>query len=153
MRTPQASSSAPNPGSKHLVSRLLVTLYVSASMAAIPSHASTSPATSTSMDREVPLARPSWFWSSVPPGRSGSVENHAVLQWYNPVDPLPTAVDEHDLNPALTNEKGGGSQRQVLELRVEAPTCSAELESMDWTGITLSLSTLALDITSLDGVA
>src|SRR6185295_19283522 len=140
MRTPPAASSDPHHRrlvSQGLVSKLLVTFCVSALAAAIPSHASTSPATSASMDREVPLARPSWFWSSVPPGRSASVDDHAVLQWFNPVDPLPTAVDEHDLNPALTKEEGGESQRQVLELRALPPTGQDDLDSTDWTGIAL----------------
>lgn len=155
MRAPPATSSDPHHprcGYVYLVSRLLVTFCVSALVAAIPSRASTSSATSASMDREVPLARPSWFWSSVPPGRSVSVEYHAVLQWFNPVDPLPTAVDEHDLNPALTKEEGGESQRQVLELRVLPPTGHDDLVPTDWTGIALPLSNFDLDFSKLEAV-
>jgi hypothetical protein len=134
----------PRPTAKFTLSRIL--------LASCFAMSAPWPAAATAADREAPRDRRSWIWSSVPPGRSASVQDHAVLQWYNPVDPLPTAVDEHDLNPALTNEEGGESQRQVLELRVEPPTGEPGLESADWTGIAVPLANEGLDFTKLVAV-
>jgi hypothetical protein len=96
-----------------------------------------------------PLNRTQWMWSSVPAGMSTQPEGHAMLQWYNPVDPLPNAVDEHDLKPTLTKEEGGESQRQVLELNVRPPAVpdtNSTVKLSDWTGLTLSLGNVGQDL-------
>jgi hypothetical protein len=96
----------------------------------------------------LPLTRTSWMWSSIPVGESNLPESHAQLRWYNPVDPLPQAVDEHDLKPTLKKEEGGESQRQVLEMNVQPPATDStgSLTLADWTGVTLSLGSVAQDL-------
>ena len=99
----------------------------------------------------VPLNRTAWLWSSLPedPALDGTVANHARLRWYNPTgDGNPYAVKEQDLKPKLTKEEGGENQRQALALDVVPPQgdSTAFFESM-WTGITVPLATVGVDLT------
>lgn len=109
--------------------------------------AATLTTTRPTLDREVPLTRPEWFWSSVPPGRSATLEDHARILWFNA-----QGVRAHDLYPTLRAEEGGNDRREVLELRVEPPIDEPTLDSTDWTGVVTGLSYFDLDFTRLDAV-
>jgi hypothetical protein len=88
-----------------------------------------------------------WFWSSIPPGRSAALQDHALINWFNP-----PGVEEHDLDPTLRADQGGNDRREVLELRVEPPIGQTALDSTDWTGVVLGPSNDYLDFTRLQAV-
>ena len=105
------------------------------------------PATATAADRQAPLDRTSWIWSSVPPQRSAALEDHADFIWFNA-----QGVKRNELDPTITKEEGGESAIKVLELRVQPPVGQTGLESADWTGIAVPLANEGLDFTTLVAV-
>ncbi|HET9950438.1 MAG TPA: cell surface protein SprA [Candidatus Eisenbacteria bacterium] len=109
------------------------------------------------------LSRLSWFWSSVPvnnrkPLKFGSpaadsivlpvsslLTDHAGLEWYNPRPDAPTAAQEWDLKPVLTEAEGGDNNHQVLEMNVKPAAGETVMDSEDWAGVTQSFGTVGQD--------
>ena len=101
----------------------------------------------------LPLGRASWLWSSIPLDSSGTstlpalVSQHALVQWYNPIGVL-----RHDLDPTLTDERGGDQSREVLEVQTLNPSDSAAFTPSTWTGLTHSISSSGTDLLQVQSV-
>ena len=79
------------------------------------------------------------------PGPPATVPEHLDLEWYNSRN-----VKERDLNPLLLDAQGGDSEHQVLELSVlpAATDTIGIVTPSSWTGITQSISSVGLDLST-----
>lgn len=97
------------------------------------------------------MGRERWKLSSLPLVELGGFEqpitaldnrSNAELRWYSP----PSAVEERDLRPRLSEGQGARNKRQVLALSVPRRPLTRPATDTLWAGITYPLDNVGLDL-------
>lgn len=145
MTSPSAIVRLPRRFHRSFPTAFLVALLTSGGL---PSPCDSVAIASPLRDREASLRRRDWFWSSVPPGRSALLEDHARVNWYTPK----TQALERDLDPTLTVRDGAEDVHPVMELSIRPPDSLAAMDGSDWTGIVQAFGVVGIDLSGLQAV-